>query len=764
MGEVAFCPDNDNDGFDESLDCNDNNPNINPNATETCDGVDNDCDDEVDEGCQVCTDGDNDGFFAQNGCGTAVDCNDNDSTVNPNSLEVCDGVDNNCDGQTDEGCPLNCPTGTADCNGDRIDCETDIGSDPANCGGCGSVCAQGQTCVNGSCEGGAACTSQEISALQACFAQCGGDLTCPQLCLGQVSGTCAQAVTSVGLCATSSGCPTNSASDLLSLCVYQSCSNEWQNAFGDFQPGCPSGQTECSGQCVDLNSDEANCGQCGSACPFSQVCNNGSCQTQCAPGETVCNGQCINNQTDPNHCGGCNVACRSGEVCNNGTCEAGNSCIPGAPCNADSNGCTQDICDSSGTCVVGTPVSCDDGLSCTQDSCVSTGNNTYTCDFQLVGSNTICSGQCVDTNSDPSNCGGCNVACSAGQSCNNGVCQTNQGSSCQSSADCGGGPCVDGVCCSSACNSTCEACTQSKTGLPNGTCAPVVAHTDPDNECGPSASCSGAGSCALVDGSVCFSGLDCLSGSCNNNVCSPGGVDCGGASLTQSCTVDGSSCSGTQSRTCTNDQLSAWGACISDDPNCAPVDCQVSNWSAWSACSATCGGGTQTRTRTVLVQPENGGQSCPALSETQACNTQNCSNVGNACQTSADCGGGPCVDGICCSSACNVSCEACAKRLTGAADGTCAPITLATDPDNECPNGACNGSGSCALFDGQLCFSSFECLSGSCNNNVCGPVTCPSGQTECSGQCVDLTADKNNCGACGNACPLGTSCFNGFCR
>lgn len=104
---INICPDNDNDGFDASLDCNDNNPYIFPGAEELCDGVDNNCDGTVDEGCQICTDYDNDGFYAQAGCSTPVDCDDTDNTVNPNADELCgDNIDNNCNGQIDENCPI----------------------------------------------------------------------------------------------------------------------------------------------------------------------------------------------------------------------------------------------------------------------------------------------------------------------------------------------------------------------------------------------------------------------------------------------------------------------------------------------------------------------------------------------------------------------------------------------------------------------------------------------------------------------------------
>ena len=56
----------------------------------------------------------------------------------------------------------------------------------------------------------------------------------------------------------------------------------------------------------------------------------------------------------------------------------------------------------------------------------------------------------------------------------------------------------------------------------------------------------------------------------------------------------------------------------------APVDCVVSSWSAYGACSASCGGGTQTQTRTVITPASNGGAACPVLSQSQACNVQAC--------------------------------------------------------------------------------------------------------------------------------------------
>ncbi len=61
--------------------------------------------------------------------------------------------------------------------------------------------------------------------------------------------------------------------------------------------------------------------------------------------------------------------------------------------------------------------------------------------------------------------------------------------------------------------------------------------------------------------------------------------------------------------------------------NTAPCagDCVMSDWSAYSTCTATCGGGTQTRTRSIVSPPTNNGAPCGALTETTACNTQPCS-------------------------------------------------------------------------------------------------------------------------------------------
>ncbi|MBK7761714.1 MAG: putative metal-binding motif-containing protein [Deltaproteobacteria bacterium] len=105
----------DGDGHVQAEDCDDTDDDVSPSATERCDGLDNNCDGAIDEavGDVWYSDLDGDGYgdpaTATQRCdgesglvADARDCDDGDATVSPSADERCDGLDNDCDGTTDE--------------------------------------------------------------------------------------------------------------------------------------------------------------------------------------------------------------------------------------------------------------------------------------------------------------------------------------------------------------------------------------------------------------------------------------------------------------------------------------------------------------------------------------------------------------------------------------------------------------------------------------------------------------------------------------
>ena len=107
--------DADNDGYFSDEDCDDLDGLVYPGAEEICDSVDNNCDGQVDEGVTnlFYLDQDGDGFgltadsieacdAPENYVPNDNDCNDENEMVYPSAVEVCDEIDNNCDGEIDE--------------------------------------------------------------------------------------------------------------------------------------------------------------------------------------------------------------------------------------------------------------------------------------------------------------------------------------------------------------------------------------------------------------------------------------------------------------------------------------------------------------------------------------------------------------------------------------------------------------------------------------------------------------------------------------
>lgn len=127
---------------------------------------------------------------------------------------------------------------------------------------------------------------------------------------------------------------------------------------------CTGSQTWCVDECVDLESDSANCGSCGYGCTGGTSCVGGDCV--CGGSQTLCNGTCVNTNTNNQHCGGCGTSCPAPSSCFNGGCACptagqtlcGTSCVD--------LGTTEAHCGACGT-------SCAGGETCVQGSCKSWG-------------------------------------------------------------------------------------------------------------------------------------------------------------------------------------------------------------------------------------------------------------------------------------------------------------------------------------------------------------------------------------------------------
>ncbi|MGA9525786.1 MAG: MopE-related protein, partial [Myxococcaceae bacterium] len=239
-----------------------------PEAPELCDGKDNDCDGQVDDGFDLQNDLQNCGA-----CGRVCDPPHatGQCTLGACAIGQCEPNWWDADGDASNGCEFGCsPTGAERCDGidndcdGRIDEDFDLLNDPGHCGSCNFICtplhASGAcnagVCAVGNCNPGRANCNQQYA--DGCEIDIFGDVGHCGAC-GQVCDPAnASGACVMGVCGGT--CDPG----------YANCDSSWTN-------GCE----------TNTSSDVNNCGACGNVCAFahaSGTCSNGSCSvSQCDP-------------------------------------------------------------------------------------------------------------------------------------------------------------------------------------------------------------------------------------------------------------------------------------------------------------------------------------------------------------------------------------------------------------------------------------------------------------------------------------------------
>ena len=128
-----------------------------------------------------------------------------------------------------------------------------------------------------------------------------------------------------------------------------------KQASGQYQCVCaadhlPCSLSCCASGCVELSTNPANCGTCGTQCEQSQICTKGICQ--CSTPLSACGGECVDKKTNVKHCGECGNVCPDStntslhleySICQDGYCNV--KCVTGYS-NDDvdlSNGCEKSL-------------------------------------------------------------------------------------------------------------------------------------------------------------------------------------------------------------------------------------------------------------------------------------------------------------------------------------------------------------------------------------------------------------------------------------
>jgi hypothetical protein len=620
----------------------------------------------------------------------------------PGSVNV-DLKDTRCGGQACNG------QGQACCSNVCADTTTDV----ANCGGCNLACGlSGDSCSGQHCRcaGASGCS--------------GGASCCPGLgCLDLLAdnfncGACGKACNPgelcvAGACTCNGGAACPSAPDAV-CCAGSGCASGGCLCAG---ASCDVPSTCCGGtSCVDLSSDQQNCGSCGKACTGSLTCVGGACQCRgivCTGADSCCDSGCKNLMDDPANCGTCGKSCSAGELCVGGQCQCGTMpCMSNqACCNSQ---CTTTDSDAQNCGACGNI--CNPGEQCAGGSCSCSLANGTTID--CVGNQTCCSDGCFDLASDNGHCGSCTAGCASGFACMMGHCvQTSCIPACSQGNTCVGTTCQCNG--SGACAAPKQCCTNGCADLSsnNGNCGSC------QHACNPNETCVG-GNCLRPDGAMCTAQNQCLNGHCVDGYC------CGSACTAEcmACNVPGSlgACTpvpvnGTDPRGIC--MMTAMSTCGTDGKCDGSGNCQP--WPNGTPCgAAVCNSKTNTFTPAPLC--ENG--HCLGVAA-MTCAPYVCASA-TACFKNCSSGGNECVPPTC--STADPAVLVTTKCTAGTAQlGTCQPVQMSCKPyqcnpnasPNACYSGSCaailGGSGICT--DQMICSSGCSCqIQALCLSSACG--------------------------------------------
>ena len=286
---------------------------------------------------------------------------------------------------------------------------------------------------------------------------------------------------------------------------------------------CPYGKPPCGNTCLQpcqdcLNHEvvEKKCGTsaCATCEPTTNRCEERAsklCNGVCCPeGETCCNGSCTNTNWDEDNCGSCGNTCKSGQTCKQGKCEnrkcggsGGVSCPPDQPdcCNDQ---CVNTSSDPSNCGACGNR--CKPGQTCKQGKCVKKTKCGGSGGVKCSPGQDCCNGQCVNTQTDPKNCGACGKKCATGQACKQGKCVNTK---------CGGN---GGVACPPDRPTCCDGtCVNLATGMgrPDGStihCGSCGGYCGPGSSCGlshPGVTCGPRVNGVCDPGMCCGCGVGC---------------------------------------------------------------------------------------------------------------------------------------------------------------------------------------------------------------------------------------------------------------